>query len=137
MRVQGLIFQIRKAIEARPEVAFAYLFGSVLDSDDPRDVDIAVCLREEAFVALRTSGRLSLEFVIPLEMELEGVLGRKVDLQVLNQAPLPFRARVVSHGKVAIDNDPIARSDFEYLSRYEYFDFRPRREAYLAEVTGA
>ena len=137
MRAEGLILKIRKAIEARREVAFAYVHGSILDSDDPRDVDIALYLDEEAFETLRRSGRLSLDFVIPLEMELEKVLGRRVDLQVLNQAPLSFRARVVSQWKVVVDSDSTARSDFEYLARYEYFDFRPRREAYLAEVAGS
>jgi hypothetical protein len=58
----------------------------------------------------------------------------KVDLQIINVAPLTFRARVANTGVVVVDHVPDVRADFEYLSRYEYFDFRPRRQEYLAEV---
>ena len=53
---------------------------------------------------------------------------------MLNHAPLSFRYRVITDGKVIVDKDSNFRADFEYLSRVEYYDFRPRRKEYLQEV---
>ena len=126
--------KLRKAMADAAEIAFAYLHGSVLSEPKPRDVDVAVVLREEVFARLAQAGRVNLDFAIPLEMRIESQLGRSVDVHVINRAPLSFRCRVVSQGVVVVDHDSDARSRFEYLSRYEYFDFQPRRKEYLAEV---
>ena len=117
-----------------PQVVFAYLHGSVLSVDNPRDIDIGVYLYADEFERLSRTGETSLSFAIPLEMELEKVLGHKVDVQVLNRAPLSFRYRVITDGFLIVDKDSNLRSDFEYLSRVEYFDFRPRSQEYLREV---
>ena len=115
-------------------VMFAYLHGSVLTNNNPRDIDIAAYLYSDAFHELSRNGEISLSFAIPLEMDLEELLMRKVDVQVLNSAPLSFRYRVITKGILIVDKDCNLRSDFEYLSRVEYFDFKPRRNEYLREV---
>jgi predicted nucleotidyltransferase len=125
---------LKQALNKRHEVAFAYLHGSALSSGNPRDLDVAAFLFPLRFEKLDCDGEVNIGFAIPLEMELEGILGEKVDFQVLNGAPLSFRHRVVSAGLLVIDKDSSLRSDFEYLSRVEYFDFRPRRQEYLKEV---
>ena len=126
--------QIAHALSARREVAFAYVHGSILSSERPQDVDIAVFLYPESYDEFLHNGDLSLGLAIPLEMELEDTINKKVDLQVLNVAPLSFRYRVVSQGFLVADNDTGMRSTFEYLSRVKYFDFRRRRVEYLSEV---
>jgi len=113
---------------------FAYLHGSTLSYENPRDIDIAIFIDPDKYNELVINGEVNMGFAIPLEMELERQIARKFDVQVLNEAPLSFRYRVVTQGVLAIDNDSNIRCDFEYLSRVEYFDFRPRREEYLQEV---
>jgi predicted nucleotidyltransferase len=113
---------------------FAYLHGSILSSASPRDVDIAVYLFPEKFEELTQRGELNLSFVIPLEMALEKETLHHVDIQVLNQAPLGFRYRIVTGGVVVVDKDSNLRCDFEHLSRVEYFDFRPKHKEYVQEV---
>jgi predicted nucleotidyltransferase len=130
----SIIEQIRKMLADRPEIDFAYVHGSVIDHDAPRDIDLAIHLHEEAFARLGSGLGVTMDFAIPLEILLETEIGMAVDVQVLNSAPLSFRARVVSQGRTLIDHDPVGRADFEYRSRYEYFDFRPRRQEYLAGV---
>ena len=134
------IGSIKKKLELRlgkqRMVMFAYLHGSVLTNNNPRDIDIAAYLYPDAFYELSRNGEISLSFAIPLEMDLEELLMRKVDVQVLNSAPLSFRYRVITKGILIVDKDSNLRSDFEYLSRVEYFDFKPRRDEYLREVMG-
>ena len=126
--------ELERTLRAQPEVMFAYLHGSILSSDDPRDLDIAVYLFPEKFEELTQRGELSLSFVIPLEMALEKHLMCRIDIQVLNKAPLGFRYRIVTSGVVVVDKDSNLRCDFEYLSRVEFFDFRPKQKEYMQEV---
>ncbi len=134
MKLDKIIKHLEFELNNQRQVMFAYIYGSVLSSDNPRDIDIAVYLFPMDFEKLSCDGEVSLSFAIPLEMNLEKQLKRKVDVQVLNRAPLSFRYRVITDGKLIVDKDSNTRCDFEYLSRVEYYDFSPRRKEYLQEV---
>ncbi len=94
-----------------PDVASAYLFGSVAESREHResDVDLGVLLawashpdRAQRFDAgLRLASRL------------QGVLGRVVDLVVLNDAPPLLGRHVVTRGVRVACRD--ARADHEFV----------------------
>lgn len=134
MKMEAIIKKSKEVLNNHPEVLFAYLHGSSLDTDKPIDIDIAVFLDSEVYRKVSLNGEVNIGFAIPMEMALERHLGKKVDFQVLNKAPLSFRYRVITKGILIIDNDIDIRCNFEYLSRVEYFDYRPRREEYLREV---
>lgn len=134
MKFDKIIKHLEFEVSNQSQVMFAYIHGSVLSSDNPRDIDIAVYLFPADFENLSRDGEVSLSFAIPLEMDLEKRLKRKVDIQILNRAPLSFKYRVITDGKLLVDKDSNARCDFEYLSRVEYYDFSPRRKEYLQEV---
>ncbi len=125
---------MKSLLANQPHVLFAYLHGSFLEREDPQDIDVAVYLFPTIFDRFHQDGEVSLSFAIPLEMELEKHLARKVDLQVLNRAPLGFRYRVITEGKLIMERESNARCEFEYISRVEYYDFRPKRNEYLREV---
>ena len=128
------VAKIKSFLSNNCEVAFAYVHGSALTTRSPRDLDIAIFLYAESYKRYADKGEVHTGFVIPLEMELEKELGAKVDIQLLNQAPLSFRHRVVQQGELIVDHAVSERCHFEYLSRVEYFDFAPRRREYLQEV---
>jgi len=134
MKTEVIKEHLVEVLNKRSEVLFAYIHGSSLYSNKPRDIDIAVFLYPERYKEIDRTGEMSIGFAIPMEMELEKLLGAKVEVQVLNRAPLSFRYRVITRGELIIDKDSNVRSDFESLSRVEYFDFRPRREEYLREA---
>ena len=71
---------------------------------------------------------------MPRDWDTQEAISLPVDLQVLNQAPLEFRCRVVDHGLLLLDRDPTLREDFELLTRKEYWDFRPILEEHLQEA---
>jgi len=134
LKIDRIKKKLQLGLENQSQIVFGYLHGSALSIDNPRDIDLAVYLYADDFDQLNREGETNLSFAIPLEMDLEKLLMQKVDLQVLNRAPLSFRYRVITDGIVIVDKDSNLRSDFEYLSRVEYFDFRPRCDEYLREI---
>jgi predicted nucleotidyltransferase len=125
---------IADVLNRHGEIAFAYLHGSSLEAFFSRDIDIAVYLQPEIMDRLGHGVCKDFDFSMPLEQEIENLLKKPIDVQILNSAPLPFRFRVVSQGKILVDRSPERREIFELLSRVEYFDFKPRREEYLKEA---
>jgi len=64
----------------------------------------------------------------------------EADVQVLNDAPARFRARVVQHGKLLDVTDTTALARFQAYSILESYDeeyfVRPMHEAALRRLTG-
>ena len=107
------------------DVSAAYLFGSVARGDARVDSDIDVA------VLYSVDPPVSLEHLpFELEEELELLLGKHVDVIVLNHAPVDFIHRVLRDGKLALERDPSLRIRFEVKSRNEYFDLLPYLREY-------
>ena len=97
-----------------------YLFGSVAReaAGNDSDVDVAVLLEEDppaSFAGLP----------LDLEGELERLLGRPVDVVVLNRAPVDLVHRVLRDSRLVVETDRSARIAFETRARSEYFDLLP------------
>ena len=112
---------------AQPGVVAVYLFGSTArgTAGPASDVDVAVLFDRPPDHRLN-SGRFS------LEGDLERVLARRVDLIVLNDAPVDLRARVLRHGRLLLERDRAARIAFEVRTRNEAFDLEPVLSRYRA-----
>ena len=128
--------QLHDWAESRNDIVFAYFHGSQVQPEivSARDADIAIYLNPDVFAEHKREADLEWNLTIPAELELEELLNAPVDLQVLNEAPLGFRYKVVSTGNVLCDKSPDKRDEFEYLARVEFFDFRPRQMEYLREA---
>jgi uncharacterized protein len=110
-----------------PEVSAVYLFGSQArgDARSDSDVDLGILYRvapPHTFAAQPYA----------LEGELEGQLGRPVQVIVLNQAPVDLRIRVLRDGRLLVDRDRSTRIRFEVETRREWFDFEPILKQYRA-----
>jgi predicted nucleotidyltransferase len=107
------------------DVAAAYLFGSVGRSaaHEASDVDVAVLLERDP---PRTLDGLHLD----LAQQLEELLGRRVDLVLLNHAAADLAHRVLRDGILVCDRNRSARIRFEVRIRNEYFDLEPVRRQY-------
>jgi len=103
-----------EAVSARLRAAgarFAYLHGSRAEGrgGPGSDVDVAAWFGQDvdaARVAARLPGR--------------------VDLLVLDGAPLELAGRVAQHGQLLFDDDPPARVGWEATTRKIYLDELPR-----------
>jgi len=121
--------RLRYSLEKRPNLLFAYVYGSFVRADKFRDIDIAVYLKQIPSTPLH------------VELELETELGNiiknyLVDVRILNNAPLSFRYNVIKSGKPIVVVDDDARTDFEEATLSNYFDFSPFRKMYLKETLG-
>jgi len=111
------------------DIVFAYLFGSFVTEERFNDIDVAVFIKNSEVKIL--------EFELDLENELEKVVRVRIDVRVINEAPLAFSQNVIRSGKVIVDREPNLRADFEGRILKQYFDFSPFRRRYLAEVENA
>ncbi|MGB9721558.1 MAG: type VII toxin-antitoxin system MntA family adenylyltransferase antitoxin [bacterium] len=123
---------LKKRLENEP-LLFVYLFGSFAIGSSFNDVDVAVFVDTK-----KLSSKPLLDYELELEQRLSDTLkGYKVDVRVLNEAPLSFRYQVIKTGLPIIIYDEDAMVDFETLTYSLYFDFALFRKAYLKEVLGA
>ena len=104
-------------LKSRPEVNFAYLFGSLAKGKPLplSDVDIAVYLSKSLDVLEKKLEILG-ELVDILETD-------ETDLVILNEAPLALRMKILENKKLIVDNAPSLRHRYESLTMREYFDF--------------
>src|SRR4030067_1880439 len=101
--IEDLIPKALTYLQSRPEILFAYLFGSFGKGKHfpLSDVDIAVYLKEPSDAPEK-------------KMEILGTLidilqTDEIDLVVLNSAPLPLRMRILESKKVVVDGEPLGR----------------------------
>ncbi len=106
-------------------IAAVYLYGSVARgaARDDSDVDVAVLFEQDPPHTLEG-------LHADLGHALEEALGARVDIVVLNHAPVDLAHRVLRDGILACDANRSARIQFEVRARNEYFDLEPHLRRY-------
>lgn len=124
---ERLLTWLKERLETYPEIVFAYAHGSFIERDYYRDVDIALWLDnvEKAWT-----------FTVDVSARLEGSLGKPVDIQVLNKAPLPFQHHVYTKGVLILSRDEKQRSEVVNLTLRMYWDLRMLREQVTNDLQG-
>lgn len=112
-------------LQSQPQIAAAYLFGSVArgTATASSDVDVGILLEH---APPRTLERIPAD----LQDRLTEALGRPVDLIILNDAAPDLIHRVLRDGALILDRVPALRIRFEVRARNEYFDLLPILEEY-------
>jgi predicted nucleotidyltransferase len=114
------------------DIVCVYVYGSVArgEARAGSDIDIAVLYAEEPPRTLDGLG-------LGLSGALELLIGRPVDVVVLNRAPVDLVHRVLRDGQLLCDRDPSARIRFEVQARNAYFDLLPYLRQYRRAVRSA
>jgi len=109
-----------------------YLFGSLArELASPRsDIDVAVLFQDAPPATLDG-------FPAELLDALEQAAAARVDLVVLNTAPVDLVHRVLRDGLLVFEADRAARVRFEVRARNEYFDLLPVLEEYRRPRRGS
>lgn len=125
---QGVVRPIIAQLSQRPEVLAVVLYGSFLNSETFRDIDLALLVDEH---------KLPPEQFLDYELDALGELARlsqfPLDIRIINRAPVLFRY-AVTQGQVLFCRD--ARIWVEFCERTwgEYLDFEPVARLYIKEL---
>lgn len=92
-----LLSRLHAELEREPEVRFAYLYGSLLESDTVHDIDVGLYLEER--VAARGA-----KIAETLSTRLTTAIGLPIDARVVNEAPLSFLYQVL-RGQLLVCRD--------------------------------
>lgn len=104
-------------LEREPGVRFAYLYGSVLESDRVHDVDVGLFLDDAAVLQKAT-------IADSLSTRLTAAVGLPVDVRVLNEAPLSFLYHVL-RGRLLLCRDEAFLTDMIEDVARRYLDLAP------------
>lgn len=120
--VAALENRLREVLAPRPEIVFAFLFGSYArgTANYLSDVDIALYVDETHMPPPGPYGYTS-----DLIVELRRQLKQNVDVIILNKAPLVLRFHILQDGKLLFCRDPLARIRFHEKTVREFLDFQP------------
>jgi predicted nucleotidyltransferase len=112
-------------------IVCVYVYGSVArgEAHGASDVDVAVLYAQEPPPTLAGLG-------LELGSTLERLLGKPVDLVILNRAPLDLIHRVLRDGILVCESDPSSRIRFEVQARSAYFDLLPYLHQYRRATSG-
>jgi predicted nucleotidyltransferase len=124
---------MRQALEARPEVVFAYVHGSFVEDRPVHDVDVAVYLAPGAGDGATLT---ALSLAAELERALPPTARLPVDVRLLNQAPTGFRYHAF-RGRLLFSRDEEARSAMVERTVVSYLDRKPILEQALKEAMRA
>jgi hypothetical protein len=117
---EAILTALARELAMRPGVAFAYVFGSFLQPDGFRDIDVGVWITAEA------DRRADLDLAIALSR----VAGFPVDVRLANRAPISFLFHML-RGRLLIVNDERLLADLIESTARVYHD----RELLLRRAT--
>jgi len=109
--------RLREQLEQETGVRFAYLYGSVLESDRVHDVDVGLFLDDTAVLRQAT-------ITDHLSETLTTTVGLPVDVRVLNDAPLSFLYHVL-RGQLLLCRDEAFLTDMIEDVARRYLDLAP------------
>jgi len=111
-----LIPKVEIYLKSRKDIQFAYLFGSFAKDRVTllSDIDIAVYLIGDDLSGKRMEILGDLIDILKTD---------KVDLVILNTAPLTLRMKILQNKRLLADNAPFVRHTYESMTIRTYFDY--------------
>jgi uncharacterized protein len=114
---EDVLAKLRVELARVSGLRFAYVYGSVLESDRVHDVDVGIFLDD-------TMGAQQMNMMDALSVTLSAAVGFPVDIRMLNDAPLPFLYHVL-RGKLVLCRDEIFLTDMLEDVGRRYLDLAP------------
>jgi uncharacterized protein len=118
----GRLQNLRAALESDSAVAVVYLFGSHARGTNTRMSDIDLAVLFHSSIHPSSYFELRLEYIARI---MRILLTERVEVVVLNSAPLHLAYEIVSRGILLLDRDPKQRAAFEADRIGRFLDFKP------------
>lgn len=126
---ERVVHVLTAALEAEPDVEFAWLHGSFLGGGGFHDVDVGVHLNGAADVRSRRA--------LDLGLRLDRDVGFSIDVRVLNDAPVTFLFHVFREGRLLFSRNDERLADLMERTVREYLDMEPLLRRATIEAYGA
>ncbi len=114
--------QLRSALESDSAIAAVYLFGSCARGTATGISDIDIGILIDSGIDESRYFDLKLDFLSRMTTAL---MTEKVDVVILNRAPLHLAYEIVCHGNLLLDRESRKRSAFEADRIGRFLDFKP------------
>jgi uncharacterized protein len=114
---EQIYLRLRKELEGVPGVRFAYLYGSLLDSDRIHDVDVGLFLNG-------TTTAHNTTLLDHLSLTLRAAANMPLDIRVLNDAPLSFLYHALQGRLLSCRDEAFLTDLMEDVAR-RYLDLAP------------
>ena len=111
---EAVLTRLAACLAGRTDVVFALVFGSFLEGQAFRDVDLGIWTADAA------GPRIDLE----LATTLSAAVGLPVDVRRVNDAPVPFLFHVL-RGRVVVARDERCLADAMERTAWAYHDIAP------------
>ena len=112
--------KVNHFLKSRPEISFAYIFGSFVRTDNYHDIDIAVLLKND--FDKNDLKKFPYGYESMLISELTHILRVKVDFIVMNDADITLQQRVINKGILLFSKNDKERISYENFIRKLYID---------------
>ncbi|MFH0992184.1 MAG: nucleotidyltransferase domain-containing protein [bacterium] len=123
---QSLIVPLIEFLNNESDIIFCYLFGSFIEQERYHDIDLAIFAKQSVLEENPL-------YQFSLAQRCEKVLNFSVDISVLNYAPDHF-VHHASRGILILNRDPEWHEEFITAAWSRYFDFAPKRKAFIEEL---
>jgi predicted nucleotidyltransferase len=114
-----LLMNLKERLKSDDEIIFAYVHGSFINRKLFRDIDVALWLK---------TPHMAFNYTVNFSTKLSMELGLPVDIQILNEAPLPFKHQVFKRGKLLHSKDEKLRIEKVDQTLRNYFDLKQLTE---------
>lgn len=124
---ERIIARLKGFLDKRPEICFAFLYGSFLEEFSCRDLDLGVYF--DPGLTPETIFDLALE----LSLELTSLLRLPVDVHALNLAGVGFCYHV-TRGLLLVSRDDEVTYNYMEKTWRDYLDFQPLARQILQDL---
>lgn len=119
---------IKKILSDKDEIIFVYLYGSSLEVENPKDLDIGFYIDETII-----KEEDEFDYSNRLSVELSYELKKEIDVVILNYASLGLQKNVIQ-GKILLSKNDNIKDEFIERVIREYMDYYFYSKEYLKEV---
>ncbi|NWG01533.1 MAG: nucleotidyltransferase domain-containing protein [Syntrophaceae bacterium] len=117
MEKDRIINLIEDVLNKDDRLVFAYLYGSFVEEEKFRDIDIGIYIKNPDDNPFFISSDIQTKLSQTSKQRGLSLIADLFDVRIINHAPFTFLKRIFKEGELIVDNNPDLRTDMiEYVS---------------------